>query len=375
MLNIVADENIIFAKECFSQAGNVRLLPGREIKNKDLKNADALIVRSVTQVNRQLLENTNVKFVGTATIGEDHIQKEYLLQKGIGYSNAKGCNSQAVAEYFFAALSFLLKEENISLSGKTIGIIGVGNIGSKIAFISEALGLQVIKNDPPLERTLGGKDFHSLEEALSADIITFHVPLNIGGIDNTYHLLNRENAKKVNSNAILVNTSRGSVIETVALKNLTRSTQIKIVLDVWENEPDIDLELLNLTKLATPHIAGYSYEGKLNGTLIVFNALRNYFNIKAEWIPPKITLKDAVIKLNANDSIEESLVKIFSKNYSVKQDDANLRKITTLPVNQRGIYFDSLRKNYPLRYELKNFSLTGKFSPPIKKLSSLLGLN
>ncbi len=376
MLKIIADENVIFAEECFGSIGEVKLLPGREIKNNHIKDADVLIVRSVTAVNAHLLESTKIKFVGTTTIGEDHIDKEYLTKNKIGYSNSKGCNSQAVSEYFFTALTYLLKKKNFNLSRKTIGIIGFGNIGSKIAAISKAIGLDVIKNDPPLQRMLGTNDFRTFEEALSADIITFNVPLIKGGMDNTYHMLNITNINKVNPEAILVNTSRGSVLQTTALKELkSRAKNINFILDVWENEPHIDLELLRISNIATPHIAGYSYEGKINGTIIVYNALCKFFGLQANWQPPKIDIKDNLIKLNETDDLENSLFKIFSKNYSVEEDDKKLRKILNMPPAGKGRYFDNLRKNYPLRFELKNYILKGELTESLNKVAKLLGLN
>jgi len=375
LLNILADENILFVKECFGSIGNVTLMPGRQIRNQQLKKTDALIVRSVTKVNEELLKNTNIKFVGTATIGEDHINKEYLKHSNIGYSNAKGCNSQAVTEYLFSALAYLIKKENFSFLNKSIGIVGVGNIGSRVAKISEAIGLNVLKNDPPLQRKLDDNSFVNLKEALSADIVTFHVPLNVGGTDNTYHLLNKKNISQLNPRAILINTSRGAVIETNALLEVSsKEKNLKLILDVWENEPNINLKLLRLSRLATPHIAGYSYEGKVNGTVMIYNALCKFFNLKPTWQPPRKTIGNNKITITPEDTLDAMLVKIFTKNYLIEKDDAALRKILLLPKSRRASYFDSLRKNYPLRYELNNFSLQGGIPQTISALSSLLNI-
>ena len=196
-MNIVIDENIVFAEEAFSEFGNIKLLNGRFINNSELKNADALIIRSITKVDNNLLNNSKVRFVGTATIGTDHINLDYLKRNKIVFADAKGCNADSVNEYVFTALLKIAAEENISLRNKTIGVIGIGNIGSRVVKAADALGMKVLKNDPPLERQGIGTDYHPLEEILNADFITLHVPLNKEGVDKTIHLLNRDNLKKI----------------------------------------------------------------------------------------------------------------------------------------------------------------------------------
>ncbi len=356
-MNIVIDENIAYAQEAFSQFGNVNLVHGRKINNGLLKDADALIVRSITKVNKDLLINTPVKFVGTATIGTDHIDLNYLRSKKINFSDAKGCNADAVAEYIFTSILTLANNNDITIKGKTLGIVGVGNIGSRIARLAKAVGMNVLKNDPPLKRLTESDEFVPLNNIYDADIITLHVPLNISGADKTVHLFNKENLKKINDNTIFLNASRGQVVDNSALIELIQTKNLKTVLDVWENEPDIDIKLLDLVKIGTPHIAGYSFEGKLNGTVMIYNAFCKTFNEKPSWKPklPEIgnTSIDAVMKTYS----EEFLFDIFTSIYNIGKDDKEMRFIKDQPKGQRPKYFDQLRKNYPLRREFSNYQI------------------
>ena len=223
-MKLIVDENISFGKEAFSEFGEITFAHGREINNNMLANADALITRSITKVNEELLSGTKVKFVGTATIGTDHIDLNYLQENDITFSSAAGCNSNAVKEYVLAAVSHIFKHR-IDIEDKSIGIIGVGNIGTKVAAISESLGLKVIRNDPPLQRLPAGQtgetgsDIYSkLEDALQCDIITCHVPLNLEGIDKTVHLINEETLRLIKPGTLLINSSRGAVVDNKALR-------------------------------------------------------------------------------------------------------------------------------------------------------------
>ena len=283
MLKIIIDENIAFAREAFNQFGQIILLPGKKITNQELQKADILIVRSVTQVNEDLLKNTAVKFVGTATIGTDHIDLDYLNKNNIVFADAKGCNAYSVAEYVITALLFLADKLDLKLSDKTIGIVGVGNIGSKVAAFANALGMKVLLNDPPLQRNGDKREFLPLDKILSTDIITFHVPLIKEGVDKTYHILDKEKMGLINKNAILINTSRGPVVDNKELINVIREKNLRVVLDVWENEPDVNLDLLKEVLIGSPHIAGYSREGKVNGTKMIYNALCNYLNVEQKF--------------------------------------------------------------------------------------------
>jgi erythronate-4-phosphate dehydrogenase len=356
-MNIVVDENIAYAKNAFSEFGDVHLVDGRKITNQHLKNVDVLIVRSITNVNSNLLDGTKVKFVGTATIGSDHIDLNYLKKNNIRFADAKGCNADSVAEYVFTALFKIAADENIRLNKKSIGIVGIGNIGSRVVRIAEALGMLVLKNDPPLERKGIGKKYVSLDEILQADIITMHVPLKKGGRDNTVHLLNKDNLDQIRNGTIIINTSRGIVINNDALYNITRSKKLYNILDVWENEPGVNIDLLNITKIGTAHIAGYSLEGKVNGTVMIYNALCSFAGIQPSWKPelPEVENKEFVLDDSKNDELK--LYNLLKTVYDFASDDRRMRNMIKVKLEERGNYFDLLRKEYPIRREFSNYTV------------------
>ena len=356
-MNLIVDENIALAQQAFTDFGNVKFIDGRSLTNSDVKDADILIIRSVTKVDEHLLQNSKIKFVGTATIGIDHIDLDYLKKSNIFFTDAKGCNADSVAEYVFTALLKIASEKNISLREKTIGVVGIGNIGSRVVRLAESLGMKVLKNDPPLERQGIGKNYVSLHEILKADIITLHVPLTLDGLDKTFHLLNENNLKEIKNDAIIINTSRGAVIDNSSLLNETIRKGFSLILDVWEDEPLINLDLLAKTKVATAHIAGYSFEGKVNGTKMIYDALCRFTNTKHEWTHELPFIESFNLKLPDFNSDEEKLYKLFSSIYNIEKDDAGLREISNYKLNERAGYFDLLRKNYPVRREFSNFTI------------------
>ena len=375
-MRIVIDENIAFAREAFSEFGKIALLPGRSITNTDLQDADALLVRSITNVNRELLNGTKVKFVGTATIGTDHIDKGYLASEGIVFKDAAGCNSYAVSEYVLTAVSKYLKTKDKKIPGMRLGIVGHGNIGTKIEVWAKALGFEVVINDPPKQREFPGENYRSLEEALECDIITFHVPLNKEGSDKTIHLLNKQNLNVIRQNAMLINSSRGPVVDNNALLNrLKTERDLFTVLDVWENEPNLNAELLDLVNVGTPHIAGYTLEGKVNGTVVLYDALCEFAAKPAAWKPVLPAINNKQIEFHAG-SKEEIISKITEHVYNIQSDYETLKPAGKLAQNERGKFFDSLRKNYTLRRELNNYSVDLKESESgITKLLDALRLN
>ncbi len=361
-VKIIVDENIPFGREAFKNFGEVESYNGREIDASLCKDADALIVRSITKVDESLLDHSSIKFVGTTTIGTDHINQTYLKKKHITFSSAVGCNSYSVAEYVFSALSYLSNKYKFNLNKLSIGVVGYGNIGKKVVTIAEALGMQVVVNDPPLERSTNKRDFSTLEEVLKCDIVTFHVPLNRSGVDKTIHLLNEGNISLVKKSAILINSSRGPVVSNEALKKrLDKKRDIYAVLDVWEREPNYDSELLGLVEIGTPHIAGYSYEGKVNGTVMIYDALSKYLDIDPDWKPTLLRILDNQLELNGSETQEELLAKLFSKSYNIMDDDILLRQAEE---------FDMLRKTYRVRRELSNFEVL--MNPENEKFNDLL---
>lgn len=356
-MNIVVDENISYAKEAFSGFGNIRLLHGRKITNAELRDADALIVRSITHVNKELLGGTPVKFVGTATIGTDHIDLEYLRSQEIFFTDAKGCNADAVAEYVFTSIFYLTHKYGTDIKDKTIGVVGIGNIGSRIVRLAKSVGMQVLKNDPPLQRQSGSSEYVPLKNIYDADIITLHVPLNKEGIDKTVRLFNHENLSKLKDGIIFINASRGQVVDNNALLSAVNSKKLKAVLDVWENEPEINTSLLDNVEFGTPHIAGYSLEGKINGTVLIYNALCTYLDITPAWKPVLPAVENSEVKISSGKNIEEAMYRIFNGIYDIKRDDMNMRLIKEKPPAERPAYFDLLRKHYPLRREFSNYQI------------------
>lgn len=357
MLKILVDENIPFAVEAFSEIGNVRLISGRDITNESLKTIDILIVRSITRVDENLLKSTPVKFVGTTTIGSDHIDTEYLKRNNIGFANAPGCNADSVAEYIFSALLRLASDKNFHLAEKSMGIIGYGNIGSRIARIAESFGMRTYINDPPLQRNTGQTFFVPYKKALQGDIITYHVPLNIDGIDKTHHMLSGEHLQRFDTEKIILNSSRGSVVSNDDLKGILAGKQHTVVLDVWENEPRIDIDLLRLVQTGTAHIAGYSYEGKVNGTVIIFNALCRFLDLSKQWNPVLPEIENSVFDYPDLGQPEKSLYHLLSGIYNIEQDDRAMREMIKLDQASREKYFDILRKNYPVRREFSNYTI------------------
>jgi len=288
MIKIVADNKIPFLAGALEGVAQMEYLPGAEITRNHLLDADALITRTRTKCNRDLLEGTSVRFIASATIGYDHIDTDFCREKGIGWTNAPGCNSSSVEQYMVSTLLWLASHRSIDLRTLSLGVIGVGNVGSKVARAAGTLGMKVLLNDPPRERTEGSDDFVSLEELKEqSDIISLHVPLNKGGLDNTEHLVNRDFLTHLKSGAILINTSRGGVVDEAALPEGIRSGKLSdVILDVYETEPIINQELLEALTLATPHIAGYSLDGKANGTSMSVQAISRFFSLGLDdWSP------------------------------------------------------------------------------------------
>ena len=369
-MKITIDENIANAEEVFSGLGITGLLPGREITNETLKNSDALIVRSITNVNEELLRGTKVKFVGTATIGSDHIDTGYLFKNNIAFADAKGCNAEAVKEYVFAALTEAANKKNLKFKDLSLGIIGAGNIGSRVVKCAEVLGIRTILNDPPLQRKTGDKIYKDLDTALQADVITLHVPLNKEGTDKTFHLFDYERLNRLKENSVLINSSRGSVIHNEALEKIINKKNLTVILDVWENEPEINSSLLEKVFIGTPHIAGYSYEGKINGTMMIYSALCRFLNKEEDYFVKMPQVENPLIELNNFESIEAGVKGIFRKIYDIRKDDSSLRKIITDLQDDRKKYFDRLRRDYPLRREFINYTI--KVPEEHKELRNIL---
>jgi len=353
-MKIVADDKIPFLKGVLEPFAEVIYLPGKQISNDILKNADALLIRTRTKCTETLLEGTSVKFIGTATIGFDHIDLQYCHKKKIAWTNAPGCNSSSVQQYIASALLRLSSENQFRLSDKTLGIIGVGNVGSKVEKFARAIGMNVLLNDPPRERAEGKSNFENLDTIIShSDIITLHVPLNVVGDDISYHLFDCDQFKKIRKNTWILNTSRGEVVETNEFKKALNSGRLGgAVIDVWENEPDIDASLMNLSLLSTPHIAGYSTDGKANGTAMIVNSLSRFFSLPLQyWYPDNVP--DPVspsISIDCNGKSEEEIFgEAVNQSYNVCEDSSRFKNS---PQD-----FEKLRGDYPLRREFPSYTV------------------
>jgi len=348
MIKIVADNKIPFLAGVLEGAARVEYLPGSEISRGHLLDADALITRTRTRCDRELLEGTSVRFIASATIGYDHIDTGYCKQQGIQWTNAPGCNSSSVEQYVVSTLLWLAVQRGLDLRTRTLGVIGVGNVGSKVVRAARALGMKVLLNDPPRERLEGSAHFTSLEALKAqADVISLHVPLNRGGVDNTYHMINREFLSSLKKKPVLINSSRGSVVDEVGLlEGISSGILSAVVLDVYESEPDIRRELLEALTLATPHIAGYSLDGKANGTRMSVEAISRFFELGLDhWTPDNIPAPDfpEILGDAADSDPLELLWDIYSQTYNIYADDQRFR---SAPEN-----FETLRGDYPLRRE------------------------
>ncbi len=353
-MKIIIDDKIPYIRGAFEGVAEVVYLPGSKTTPEVVKDADAIVTRTRTICNEKLLAGSSVKFIATATIGYDHIDTEYCDAAGIKWTNAPGCNSKSVEQYIASTLMVLAERKNLQLNGLCIGVVGVGNVGSKVARICELFGMKVLLNDPPREREEGPEAFVSLKQVIAeADIITLHVPLNMKGEDATFHLANKEFFSGLKKKPIVINSCRGEVVETQAVKTALKSGQISgFVCDCWENEPDIDLELLAMTEIATPHIAGYSKDGKATGTEMSVHAISKYFNLGLEsWQPSGVEQPiNPVFELDGTGSSEQEIIaKAILHTYDIRNDDHDFRKNTA--------QFEQLRGDYPVRREFPAFTI------------------
>jgi len=353
-LRIILDRNTPFAAPAFNDLGDVVLLETSAITSGAVRDADILVVRSETRVDRRLLEGSGVRFVGTVTIGTDHIDIPYLESRGIGFASAPGSNANSVKEYLLAALLELSRRRGFSLHGRALGVVGVGNIGSKVVAMAGDLGLTVLQNDPPLARQSCQPRFVPLDDLMDADILTLHVPLTRTGEDATFHLFDSRRIAGMKPGSILINTSRGSVVETRAVKDALRSGHLSAaVLDVWEGEPSIDAELLELVMLGTPHIAGYSLDGKVNAVRMIREAACRFLSDDSTWNPEgDLPAPDvARISLEGGGNPEEQLQTAVRSCYDIASDDRNLRGLLDVPPQSRPLFFSQLRSGYRIRRE------------------------
>ncbi|MDP4238772.1 MAG: 4-phosphoerythronate dehydrogenase PdxB [Bacteroidota bacterium] len=355
-MKIIIDDKIPYIQGAFESVAEVVYLPGSKTTPEIVKDADAIITRTRTICNEKLLAGSTVKFIATATIGYDHIDTDYCDQVGIRWTNAPGCNSKSVEQYIASTLMVLAERKRLQLKDLCIGVVGVGNVGSKVANVCNLLGMKVLLNDPPREREEGSNSFVNLDRIKKeADIITLHVPLNLKGEDATFHLVNEVFLYSLKKKTILINSCRGEVVKTIDVKKALKTGQIAdFVCDCWENEPDIDLELLEMTELATPHIAGYSKDGKATGTRMSVHAISDFFGLGLNnWQPTGVELPShPIIELNGTRMNEQEIIsKAILSTYDIRNDDILFRN--------NPVLFEQLRGDYPTRREFTAYTIQG----------------
>ncbi|XAG71194.1 4-phosphoerythronate dehydrogenase [bacterium 19CA06SA08-2] len=363
-MKIVVDENMPHALELFAEFGEVIPLPGRQMQAADLQDADVLLVRSVTRVDAALLATSpRLGFVGTATIGTDHVDKALLAARNIPFFSAPGCNKYSVGDYVLSALLVLAERHELNLSEMSLAVIGAGNTGECVARKAESLGMRVLRCDPPRARAAGQAGetgaFVDYQTALGADIVSFHVPITREGPDATFHLLDEQVITARPAGQILVNASRGEVWDNQALLVRQQGLEpLRLVMDVWEGEPEPLYALVPHTEIATPHIAGYSLEGKARGTWMLYQALCQQLGRAARQDLQSLLPAPEVRALTPGQPADQALIKqLVHLIYDVRRDDARFRNRIELPGS-----FDEQRKHYPERRELSSLHVSGPFA-------------
>jgi erythronate-4-phosphate dehydrogenase len=359
-MRIVADENIPLVDAFFGAFGKIIKRPGRSITPADVADADVLLVRSVTPVNEALLGGSHVGFVGTCTIGTDHIDRGYLEQAGIAWSSAPGCNARGVVDYVLGSILTLAERSGLDPSKQVYGIVGVGEVGGRLRRVLEGLGWAVKVCDPLKAKALGSA--HLPLDALleQCDVVSLHTPLKRGGDWPTHHLMDEARIQRMSPGSWLINASRGEVVDTRALRQrLQHHGDLRVVLDVWEHEPEVDVALAQLCELATPHIAGYSFDGRLRGTAQIYQALCRFIGT-----PETVSLESLLpeqwvsLTVSADTPVDRALRIVCRAVYDPREDDAAFRLSLAGDLAKRRNAFDHLRKAYAIRRELEGLRLT-----------------
>ncbi|GKQ45360.1 4-phosphoerythronate dehydrogenase PdxB [Pseudomonas syringae pv. theae] len=359
-MRIVADENIPLLDAFFAGFGEIRRLPGRSIDRAAVADADVLLVRSVTPVTREMLEGSPVRFVGTCTIGTDHLDLTYLQDAAIQWSSAPGCNARGVVDYVLGSLLTLAEIEGVDLRQRTYGVVGAGQVGGRLTAVLKALGWKVLVCDPP-RQSAEGDDFVSLDEILQrCDVISLHTPLDKSGQSPTWHLLDEARLRQLRQGAWLINASRGAVVDNRALHDVMLEREdLQAVLDVWEGEPQVNVALADLCVIGTPHIAGYSLDGRQRGTAQIYQALCAFLDQ-----PAAISLADllptpwlAQVSLDAATDPQWALNMLCRGVYDPRRDDADFRRSLTGDTASQRLAFDALRKHYPPRREIEGLKV------------------
>ncbi len=376
-MRILADENIPLVDAFFSEHGEIRRMPGRRINTAALADVDVLLVRSVTRVDRELLEGSSVRFVGTCTIGTDHLDLDYLDEAGISWASAPGCNARGVVDYVLGSLLALAEGEGVELKHRRYGVIGAGEVGGRLVEVLRGMGWDVRVCDPLRQANELG-EYVDLEKILrECDVISLHTPLTLDGEHSTFHLLDFNRLERLRPGTWLINAARGAVVDNSALREqLARRTDIQAVIDVWEGEPQVDVELAELCWIATPHIAGYSLDGKLRGTAQIYQAFCD-----SKGLEPKVQLAALMptpplrsLSFDASVTPGDLLATICRAVYDPRRDDAAFRRSLGTDEEQRRIEFDQLRKYYPPRREVDGLQIEiSSVEPELEQVVRALG--
>jgi len=375
-MRILADENIPLVDAFFAEFGDIHRMPGRRINRAALEQADVLLVRSVTRVDRELLEGSQVRFVGTCTIGTDHLDLDYFAEAGIAWASAPGCNARGVVDYVLGSLLALAEGEGVDLSSRCYGVVGAGEVGGRLVDVLRGLGWEVKVCDPP-RQTREACGFVSLDEIIeTCDVISLHTPLILDGAHATFHLLDQARLERLRAGSWLINASRGAVVDNTALRNqLAQRQDIQAVLDVWEGEPQVNVELAELCWIATPHIAGYSLDGKLRGTAQIYQAF-----CASKGLVPKLELAALMpsaplrgLSFADTASADELLATVCRAVYDPRRDDAAFRRTLGGDDEQRRMGFDQLRKDYPPRREIDGLEMDVAGQASLEQVVRALG--
>lgn len=368
-MKILADAHIPYLQGVAEQFGEVTYLPGDHFTKEAVKDKDVLIVRTVTHFDEKILKDSAVKLICSATIGYDHIDTAYCDANGIAWRTAPGCNARSVEQYVMASLMRMAEKHNFELKDKTIGIVGVGNVGKEVARACKLLGMKILLNDPPRKEAESSDAFVDLTTIQQeADIITFHTPLTKTGKHATYHLADSYFFENLSKKPIIINSSRGAVVNNQALKQALKDAHVSgAIIDTWENEPNIDTALLEMVDIGTPHVAGYSADGKWNATAMSLRTINDYFKFNKDPLQliPIQQPNDKVIDVSAYEA-KDQLAHAILKTYDPYQDSHWLK--------ERPDKFYYFRSHYPLRREYKAYIVVG-FESEIASVAKKLGFN
>ncbi len=357
-MKIVADRYIPGIEPMLGACTNVVLHEPEAIRNSNLRDCEALLVRTVTRVDETLLHDTPVRFVATATSGQEHVGTAYLADQGVGFASAADCNARPVAEYVLSALAVLTEQQGVNLDAVSVGIIGCGHVGSQLDSLLQALGIRTLLHDPPLAAQGDPRAFVDLDTVLQADVVTLHVPYTEAGNHPTVNLIDAARLQQLGRGTVLINTARGGVIDEAALWSVIGERGIRVVLDAWASEPRINTALLEAVALGTPHIAGYSRAAKQRASIRVCRALADYFELTLATPSHGVSSERRLTLAAATTFIEQARLAILAA-YDVRTDAAALARLLRLPPGEQPGYFNSLRQDYRLRDEFSSLTLTG----------------